>query len=466
MNADPLASQTQKKAKRAPLLRALERSLYIAFATALATLPWLATVGNAQTPAPLPEHIRSSILFMKSEENGTCGTGFVSDGGLVVTNAHVVRALCPTGKCKDVQLLQASGIGNRPLVPVATAQLHVEQTLPALDVAFLRADTGIDTSGIKVREEPPREGETAITLGYPKCGALTESRGNITDVESLRFASTTRGAHGSSGSPVFDENFQLIGIVAESASISGGLLSLVTDYRFETVSMRADKALSLRGLSSSASIAKQAELLLEYYRQHVRNLRGTQRMRAGVAFTAAFEGLQDQVLFAGEPTDAFYRFAFAGQHLDYLTQTLPPENSEASRSISTLVLAYNVEVNGAYQQPLVAVKMDQLFEAIRANKVPSAVVDDWREIISYAAESDFPGMELYGLFLAGLTSVVAVLVLSVLAWSMGYTFGTMPGSFAKRLLWMLANFVMWPIPPWLARRRKRSERRKDATAEF
>lgn len=167
------------------------------------------------------------------------GSGFVTDGGLVVTNAHVVA-------------------GATALTVTDRRGTHRAESLivdGAADIAVLRADS-VQAPSLSLTTEPVANGTPAVVLGYPGDGALTavpavvvqklpvlESRIGGTGLvsrEVYRLAATVRP--GNSGGPLLDTSGQVIGVVNARS-----LTNNETGFALTLDPLRADLAAATAG---------------------------------------------------------------------------------------------------------------------------------------------------------------------------------------------------------------------------
>jgi len=196
------------------------------------TLP-AAQVSAASAAAP-------SVVKIEGTGCGSVeGSGFVTEGGLVVTNAHVVA-------------------GATALTATDRRGTHRAESLivdGAADIAVLRADS-VQAPGLSLTTEPVANGTPAVILGYPGDGALTavpavvvqklpvlESRIGGTGLvsrEVYRLAATVRP--GNSGGPLLDTSGQVIGVVNARS-----LTNNDTGFALTLDPLRADLAAATAG---------------------------------------------------------------------------------------------------------------------------------------------------------------------------------------------------------------------------
>lgn len=376
-------------------------------------------------------------------------------GGVLVTNAHVTSALCPGGSCEGLIVSRSPAIGSHANDLLNISRVQIAQEIPALDVGFLKLEGADLPAGYFDSAEKAEQGGKVFALGYPKCGALTLSEGYIGAGETTKFLSTTRAAHGSSGSPLFTPNFKLVGVAQESETLVGGFLSMFSDHTFDTVALRADLALDLQEASQDTLLMRQAEYLLANYREGVRTLPGFRRLRSAVSFFAAVEGLRDLVLFSPGRESETKVMAALGQYLDYIPRLREMPRPELIQRLESLVLAYNIELKGANQQFLVPAHTESIFRSLQRDFIPQRQREEFTELINFAIRDGYQGMELFSLLWGASIAAITAVLLIVLSWSMGYVFAGMQGSIIKRFLASLAALLVWPIPViiiWWGRR--------------
>lgn len=138
------------------------------------------------------------------------GSGFITEDGLVVTNAHVVAGM------------------RKPFVKDADGR-HLSEVIgfdPDLDIAVLRTD-GLSGPELTLASKLSPKNIPGAVMGYPGGGGLTTTPAILTDIITVlskdiyEQASSNRQIYalradiqkGNSGGPLIDKNGQVIGVI-------------------------------------------------------------------------------------------------------------------------------------------------------------------------------------------------------------------------------------------------------------
>src|SRR5690606_29556210 len=131
------------------------------------------------------------------------GSGFLIEGGRIVTNAHVVE-------------------GGQPHLRtgVVALPLSIDRLDPDVDLAVLRADAPIEARPLRLAAAEPDIGTTVFVLGNPRGLERTISEGLLSGRRRLEgrelLQMTAAISPGSSGGPVVDAAGQVVGITVGS----------------------------------------------------------------------------------------------------------------------------------------------------------------------------------------------------------------------------------------------------------
>jgi hypothetical protein len=164
----------------------------------------------ARATEPSGDVLKESLVLL--EANGSCGTGFVLSSGKIITNSHVIDDKCNQTHCPDIEVSQANTIGSAP-IPRIHAEFEIVATFPYSDMAILKPSKPLGIKGISGKIASPLDKETFFTIGFPSCESLQISTGSITQVTDHNFKLGIPIQKGQSGSPIFNKNSDIIGLV-------------------------------------------------------------------------------------------------------------------------------------------------------------------------------------------------------------------------------------------------------------
>lgn len=311
----------------------------------------------------------SSVVLLRSDS--TCGSGFVYNNR-VITNAHLVSSLCPLGDCSG---LRVSGI--------ECSRWSVDSIKRSLDLGALSCSEPIVNPGLALGTGKT---STVTIVGFPRCGEQKTSTGEVIQESRLHLTLTAKGDYGSSGSPILDSDGNLIGIIDQAASAKSLLQSkilLQSDFP-----MRGVRAENLRYLNGP-NLVEISQVLLDYYRQTIRNFSGIDRLLLSFDFLARIEGFNIDVVESGE----------APLLIGYLEQ-IPYANR-----YSSLILAASLEGRGPYFKPFKPLTNETKSKIISSNK-------DFKELYDGLGRNPYAGLELtmikYALILILIVLVIGI----------------------------------------------------------
>lgn len=190
----------------------------------------------ARVRAVLPSVVTVTASFDKG--NKTCwatGSGFIVEGGYVVTNAHVV-----TAKPKSITARFEPGLDDRDynLTPL---EIDVECDVAILRFTGLKDKSISEQDNLSLRVGDLQYGEEVYTVGNPLGLGLSVSRGVIScpnresnfpsGVDHVIQTDITAN-HGNSGGALFDVNNNVVGMITYHPGDSeGGIAMCVpSDY--------------------------------------------------------------------------------------------------------------------------------------------------------------------------------------------------------------------------------------------
>lgn len=191
---------------------------------------------EARVRNALPCVVMVYSTYHKGRQTVTmCGSGFILEGGYVVTNAHVVGE-----NPKSVTASFEPSVDDKSynLLPLAVA--------PEFDVAILRftglADERISArENLRLRTEGVQYGEEVYTIGNPLGLGFSVSRGVVSTP--LRQGGHRRGVHeviqtditanhGNSGGALFDVSNNVLGMITYTPSDSEGGISMCVPSKY------------------------------------------------------------------------------------------------------------------------------------------------------------------------------------------------------------------------------------------
>ena len=141
------------------------------------------------------------LIFVKSADSKIVaqGTGFLVEGGKIITNKHVVR--------DGTALIDLGGVR----IPAA-----VESTDDLNDIAVLTVAAEISAEPLVLADRIPPPGSNVFAIGNPRGLEKSISAGVLSGVRTVGkrelIQITTPVSPGSSGGPVFDSSGKVIGV--------------------------------------------------------------------------------------------------------------------------------------------------------------------------------------------------------------------------------------------------------------
>ena len=195
-------------------------------------------VAVSASPSPTPDvafRAMDSCFVVKTAEE--LGTGFLVEGGLIVTAAHVV------GEASGV-VLQT---GDAATATLRGTVVFVDR---ADDVALIEPERALSESPLPLTDAPPMVGDDAFAVGIP-IGQLVASRGVVVGVSPSAIEATTPVDPGSSGGPLLDVRGNVIGLVIEQTRVS--------DHAVAVPSARVSAAIASLASGASSGVGVAAE---------------------------------------------------------------------------------------------------------------------------------------------------------------------------------------------------------------
>ena len=222
---------------------------------ALAVVLCAACDGKELSDADVLEKVVPSIAEIQFRTS-SLGSGFLVEGGYIVTAAHVVWPL------NEVDVVFSNGTEHRNVPVVSLDQLS--------DLAFLGP---IDTSVPRVElahTEDQLEGSSVINLGYARgdpgiTRGKLERSGSWSETDVTWVSSTAEGIRGMSGGPMTNRNGEVIGLyIRGSQGSSVGIYSDTVKERLDRIARGEDASvLGSRMLVSTEEAKHEHKFVLQ-----------------------------------------------------------------------------------------------------------------------------------------------------------------------------------------------------------
>ncbi len=388
----------------------------------------------------IPLSIREAIVLLSG--SNMCATGFIV-GDQIVTNAHVTDSLCPYGTCDPITVQIMDSTDTNSWKSLTDQQGILVREVPTLDIALLRIPN------IQKNTFSPKDflsapvGSDVTTLGFPACQEFTVSEGTVLSKNILSFHTSALHSPGSSGSPVFDKQFNVIGIVAAAGTVFESLSSELTDLPFSTKAVDGEAAQIVLWTNESELPLVQMQMLNTLYRESVIPSEGLDRLTKSLEWTVAADGIWERATFFQlNRHTSFTLVNGMRDSLKFLNQPFPssvtPELLEAER----LGTAYALEVYGLQNTDLEKIAMNDLLDNLHNSGRPTSHIEALKYLISRAYIHE--PAELIATFLK--TACIVLPLLCLWGWTLGYVYRALHGTWYLRLIKMAAIGIgFWPL---------------------
>ena len=387
----------------------------------------------------IPSSLKQSVVLLSGEKG--CATGFLVQEK-ILTNAHVTEALCPYGACDPITVMKMDSVETESWEYLENQEAVIVQEVPTLDVALLKI-TNITRKSISLTNFSPGEiGGLAYILRFPGCGDLTLTEGKILNKTPTGFRTSAEAQKGSSGSPVFNENFEIIGVAMQSSSLIGGITSLAFNIPHSTDFVDIGYAQKVLWSKDSEIALIEMKILNSIYRNVVVSLHGLDRMRASFDFIMAADVvLRRSSFFQLDKETLFTLFVGRESSLNFLRYPFKPSSQELLEA-EKLGTAYALEMFGFHNEAFEEIDVSSFLENLRNSGRPYHHVQRLEGLNSLAQENK-PADLIFSLLLL-LGFVLPLLI--VWGWSLGYVFRATNGIWYVRILKMVViGLALWPL---------------------
>jgi len=403
-----------------------------------------------QTAYPMsdvPDEVIKSVVMLSSASGSECASGFLTEEGYIITNAHVTASLCEFGNCGDILVRRAAGIGEIASEVIVHSGLELVHEAPSFDFAILKFVGNGIARGVFGSPKTPNAGDAVFSLGFPLCGPLYLSEGIITEKNDLHLYTSARASHGSSGSPYFDENYQLLGIVDEAKSIVAALFGRLSGRKFNSRGFRGDVLISILDEEPGKRDLRTVKLINNYHQSRIMPATGISRLRAGFDFMNTVQRTKRELVTSDHDPQKLVSLFFMGDEVTTLATISPGDpDDEFVRELERMVFAYNLEVKGARGAMLKPIDVSSFQREIYQTERATEQVDVLMSLLKDYKNNQYPGMEI------SVAQYLALLLFIVLplgffwAISLGYVYARARGSMIRRFfVSLLTGVFFWPV---------------------
>jgi S1-C subfamily serine protease len=165
-----------------------------------------ASSSSALTTAEIVQKAKPAVVAIIQEDwankQSFIGTGWFMDSKTIVTNSHVIKG--------SFNVLRAYRITDGKEFVLD----HINYDNPKDDVAVLTINDAYSSeSYLRLAEAPPLEGENVTVIGNPKEHYGTVTTGIVSAIRDTIMQISAPISHGSSGSPVLNNDGDVVGMV-------------------------------------------------------------------------------------------------------------------------------------------------------------------------------------------------------------------------------------------------------------
>lgn len=353
---------------------------------------WLTIlVSGSQVLAQNSEAIQSSIFKLKTTE--LCATAFVSKQGDLITTAHALKGLCSSSECSGFWLEDASSHKHSETNDI----WQVQARLLTLDIIALRNSKRNLSGSFNLVETGTLPEATLELAGFPSCRERTKTKGSIEHSGPLHLLLSHRGLQGSSGSPLFDSNLNVFGVVDEARSASEALLGQSAALPFRLRAVKAELLSKIKSLEPEAALAAELKELNAYYKDFVAKSSGLERLWLSSSFIAMLDRARRLDLFPAQFKDAAWFISALGQFPAMQIELWPQYSpSDLYNELALASTAYNLESKGPFASFGKVINPLNFSEGLETQlSFPKNQSGRHAELLQAAQLSGFPGIWLF-----------------------------------------------------------------------
>lgn len=419
---------------------------------------------DISAPAAAENFVAATVLL--TADQGVCGSGFLIDRRRIITNAHVTRSLCPAGRCDRLRALRAPQIGSPADHEIGGAPYTLRLEMASLDFAIIDLGTAVDRDPPFRLAKDARQGDKLEMLGFPGCGPLRGTAGEIITRDRLRLFTSVMGSHGSSGSPVFRANGEVLGIADQAPTIAVGLSSLLFGTTFASRALPAELIVEASTAGEKTPILSALAELSSFYSETVASTNDRQqRLRLALELLARVNSLgEDALRERADPYDLRPIFSINSGLPLLLRLPWRAPMSPLAALADTLAFQTTLETKGWKSSGLRHRSEEEIRNLLLLSGRSPEHAERIFELIR-ARGFDSEGIEMQIALVATPWILLALLIATLWSASLGYVFALARGGLFRRIfITFLVGIALWPLSLLIFLFRRRSATRRAVTA--
>ncbi|HMO02614.1 MAG TPA: serine protease [Oligoflexia bacterium] len=381
---------------------------------------------------------------------GNCSSGYEIAEKLLITNFHVADNLCPNTDCLEFKATKQNQGRYQTEVKNNFSLLLV---IPSLDIAIIGDQKYSATLSEKLKERlsavtTPTLGQKQTMIGFTGCSEISKATGQALEISPSSLITSARGSFGSSGSPVFNGQGELVAIVSQAKSMFDAAIAKLFGGRFVLKASRLDAARELL-LENDPEIRleKELELLEREYLETLLQTKGTLRIQEGFLFDLKLKKIADSALKGWlhlEKSQPIPK-ALLLRDPDIIELFNLPRATNRLEEIAFKVRLYNsFENRGFFSKRWTVIDPDQLLAEAQISNQHN--LKELRETFELLKNSRWPGLTIFTLsFIAPL--ILLFLIILVL-WGMTLTviYNNSSGNIAQKIAkTIIIGVCLWPF---------------------